>query len=161
MPLFFAGSSSASSPGRTIAFPDPHARGATTFIRTSPTFGWSSEQSIITRVTLAHRGNYQFLHSIGNDIYVYVFGDRIGQATISGLSMSQDCETPGRRDHGFERVLRWYRDNRLAQQKTPVVLTIGSTPIEGFIVGVDGDIVDPSTRLMQYSLTMVILPENK
>lgn len=41
--------------------------------------------SIITSVSINAQNNYQFLHSLENLIYVYSFGERIGELTISGL----------------------------------------------------------------------------
>lgn len=157
MPVFFT-SGGQGSVGRTIGFTDPHTQGTTTLIQLDPKLTWSSERSIITRMTLAQQCNYQFLHTIGNDIFIYVFGDRVGQITISGLSMADDCDSRDS-EHGFEKVLKWYNRNRVAKRKTPVKVTIGKTPIQGFLVSISGDLVDPSTRLIQYGLTLMVLPE--
>ena len=119
-------------------------------------------RSIITRITVAMSGNYQFLHTIGNDIYIYAFGDRIGQVTVSGLAMAGPCSScdtgPTGKKHGFDYVYRWYLDNRLAARKAPVRVTLGDTNIDGFVVGLSGDAVDPQTRIMQYNLQIAAVP---
>ncbi len=158
MPLFFASKSGDSQVGRTVGFSDPHTQGTISMFSMDPTFGWRSEKSIITRMTVSHQCNFQFLHTVGNDVFIYVFGDRIGQVTVSGLSMAGDCDARDT-DHGFEKVLKWYSNNRVAKRKTPVKLMIGKTPIEGFCVGLSGDAVDPSSRLIQFGLTLMVLPE--
>ena len=165
MPTFFG----AGAVGRTVVCRDDHTQGTTTFLSTNPKLGWTSQKSIITRLMLAYQGNYQFLHTIGNDVYVYVFGDRIGQITISGMSMTSDCGCgakggggdPTGKQHGFELIMAWYQKNRIANRKAPIIITIGSTAIEGFVVGLNGEAADPATRLVQYSLTMMVLPEKQ
>lgn len=158
MPVFFTADSGDAAVGRTIALEDAHTQGTTSVFSMDPNISWQVQRSIITRITMAHQCNFQFLHSIGNDIYIYVFGDRIGQITVSGLSMTQECDSRDT-EHGFEKIMRWYGENRVAARKTPIKLTIGSTPIEGFVVGLTGDLVDPSTRVIQYGLTLMVLPE--
>ena len=154
MPTFFEGG----EVGRTVACLDTHAQGTTSLVTPEPNISWSNHKSIITRVTVAQQGNFQFLHTIGNDVYIYVFGDRIGQASISGLSMAADCAGGGG-GHGFEKVAEWYGENRLAQKKAPITVTIGRTPVEGFVTGFTSDLIDPSTRIMQYTIQLVVLPE--
>jgi len=159
MPSFFTG-----PVGRVAACTDEHAEGTATFIKTDPALTWSSQKSIITRITVSQQGNYQFLHTIGNDVYVYVFGDRMGSVTISGLSMTVDCTGGTRANpgfHGFELIMKWYQENRVAMRREPVQVNIGQTFFLGFVVGLTGDVVDPATRIMQYGLQLVTLPEKK
>ena len=164
MPTFFLGDSSFGAVGRVVGCNDPHTQGTTNFVRLDPTIAFSSHKSIITRITVAHQGNYQFLHTIGNSIYIYVFGDRIGQINISGLSFTRDCTggDPDGPDHGFERIFRYYAANRVAARQDPIKITFGQqTVIKGFVVGMSGDAVDPQTRIMQYGLNVMVLPEKK
>lgn len=146
--------------GRTVAFADPAAQGSISLASVIPSIDWTTRRSIITRVTVSQRGNFQFLHTLGNDIYIYTFGDRIGSVTISGLAMASDCDASSDAQHGVEKILAWYSDNRLAQRKSPVLVTIGAqTVIEGFVAGNDCDVVDPSIQLVQYNLSLITLPE--
>jgi len=146
MPVFFQG-----PVGRTTACPDEATQGTTQFVRIkSPADAnivFDTHRSIIVRMQIAEQGNYQFLHTIGNDVYIYVFGDRIGSLTLSGISFATDCEdvtfpainvatadspdpTVDDKQHGFEKMLQWY-------------------------------MIDHASRLMQYSIQMVTLPEKK
>ena len=153
MPVFFPG-----PPGRTIALLDPATQGAISTASVDPFLGYSLQRSVITRLTLAHQGNYQFLHTLGNDIYIYVFGDRVGSVTLSGLSMAASCDDSSPA-HGGEMLLEWYAENRLAQRQEPVRVTIGvRTVIEGFVTGINQDVVDPSTRIMAFNLSLAVLP---
>lgn len=154
MPIFFQG-----VPGRTAALPDVAAQGSVTLVTLDPNFDWANQRSIITGVGVALQGNYQFLHTLGNDVYIYAFGDRVGSVTISGLSMAADCNSQDT-SHGAEMALEWYNENRLASRREPIRVTIGlQTVIEGFLVGTSGDIVDPASRLFRFSYQLAVIPE--
>jgi hypothetical protein len=157
MPVYFSGGA-----GRAIVLQDPAAQGTVTLAALDPSFDWVSQRSLITRATFAHQVNFQVSHSLGNDVYVYVFGDRIGQVTISGLSLAADCEAGSNNSHGAELAYAWYQDNRLAARQAPVRVTVGvRTVIEGFVIGLGQDVVSPDSLLMSFALTLMTLPEKK
>ena len=128
--------------------------------------------SIITRIGVSAAGNYQFLHTIGNDVYVYVFGDRMGDITLHGLSFAQACPQvqpagavlpppQSRGLHGFEQLFEWYSLNRIAATPEPARVRIGSkTTFKGFITGCTGDVADSKTRTIQFQLTISLLPDD-
>ena len=128
---------------------------------------FETHKSLITRVMVSQAGNFQFLHTIGNDVYVYVFGDRVGELVISGLSVPSRCLCPGNGgvdsdDHGFNKIMEWYNNNRVANRQTPITIVLGTgptSPISGFVVGLEGDVVDPSMLLMQYNLHIATIPK--
>jgi hypothetical protein len=121
--------------------------------------GFTVQKSIITRVTVSQQGNYQFLHTLGNDVYIYVFGDRIGEVTISGLAFPVDCDKSGS-PLGAELIFDWYKDNRVAKRVQPVTITIGlKTIIQGFVTSLTLDTVDPATGVVQWNMQMVVLPD--
>ena len=148
MPVIFQG-----RPGRVVAIPDGLAS-AGRFVSTNPALNFTESRSIITNIVISAQGNFQFLHTLGNDIYVYVFGDRIGQMTISGVSV-QDCNTNG---HGFEAVLAYYSDNRLAKKHDTIEIIVGRISIRGFLTGFQSQVVDPGNRLIGFSKQLLILP---
>jgi hypothetical protein len=133
--------------------------------------GMAPFNSIITRIGVSAAGNYQFLHTIGDDVYTYIFGDRMGDITLHGLSFSPGCPQslggqPNLRPHGFESLFDWYSANRIAAQETPATVTIGSgvgggspTTFKGFIIGCTGDVADSKTRTIQFQITISLLPD--
>jgi len=161
MPTFFTGGAA----GRVVQLADDHTQGTLRFvdIKFPDQITFTAHKSIITRLTVAHQCNYQFLHTVGNEIYIYVFGDRIGQVTISGMSFTEACCGPTNpfsgNGHGFEEIMKWYEAHRVAAQQQPIEVMIGQTGIQGFVVGLSGDVVDPATRLMQFGLTIMVLPK--
>lgn len=157
MPFFFMAKDGRGAVGRAIAVQDPHTEGTLSLLTLDPTLTWDTHKTIITRVSTSESGNFNALHTIGNDFYVYVFGDRIGQITISGLALSENCAVNDG-VHGIEKVTEWYRQNKLANRLEPVVISIGRTPIEGFLIGCTSDIVDPGTRIASFNLSLMAPP---
>jgi hypothetical protein len=100
------------------------------------------------------------LHTLGNDIFIYVFGDRVGQIMLEGLSFVENCGGGGGQ-HGMEQMLEYYKNNKLSSKKDPVQILIGGTTITGFITGMTNDVVDPKTWLAKYQLSVAIMPEKK
>lgn len=144
--------------GRVVKLEDPAAMCQVQLIgKIEPEITYEAQSAIVTRLTVAQQVNLQFLHTIGGRIYIYTFGDRIGQMTLSGLAFSCACdhESPG-----AELMYSWFKDNRASSRQAPVQITIGQTPIEGFVVGFSADVVDPGTGLVQWGVTMATLPED-
>ena len=93
MPVVFG-----SNTGRVIAIEDKVAQGGISLgnitANGEPIY-FGNFNTIITRIGVAAAGNYQFLHTIGNDVYIYVFGDRMGDVTLHGLSFANGCPAGG------------------------------------------------------------------
>lgn len=143
--------------GVVSSFPDPTMPASTT-LRLEGWQGFSGFKSIITRVNVSAQGNFQFLHTLGGNIYVYVFGDRMGQLGISGLAFDSTCEDPYN-TLGIERVLDYYAQNRIANRSTPVKVTIGvKTTLAGYLAAINGDVVDPKSRIYQFNMQFLLAP---
>jgi hypothetical protein len=115
--------------------------------------------ALITKVSTEEHGNYQFLHTLGNHIYLYVFGDRIGQLGISGVTFNDNCQDPLQED-GISKVINWYRENRVAVRRTP--LTFRFQPgevLKGYLVDMRGDTLDVCQRMFQFYLTLALIPK--
>lgn len=147
--------------GRVIAVTDKAAAGAISLGNVQGAGGkisFSTHRTIITRVGLSLAGNYQFLHTLGNDVYIYTFGDRMGQAVFHGISFAQACGA-GPSVTGFELLENWYQQNRIAARKKPVKITLGAGLVfDGFVVSLRGDVQDSIHRTVQYELTISLLP---
>lgn len=169
MPIIFS-----ENTGRVILVEDRVAAGSIQLGNVDAGGGkisYEAHNTIITRLGLSAAGNYQFLHTIGNDVYVYVFGDRMGQVVLHGLSFAEKCGTrsssdfvgpapAGARDHGFELLFKWYSTNRIAARKLPVRVTIGQrTNFDGFVTALSGDVQDTLHRTIQFQMTISLLPD--
>ena len=155
MAVIFAG-----APGRVIVLDDPAVQGLLPALvdveRGSLSF--SARKTLITRIGLSTETNHQFEHMLGGEVYLYVFGDRIGQMVISGLAASANCDTPGDISHSVEKLLLWYGRNKLSARATPITVMVGQTPIAGYLAGFQADVFDHKLNLIQYNLQMFVPP---
>lgn len=151
------------APGRVVRLDDPATQGKAYICHLDPDITFDAQLSIITGLTLSQRGNVQFLHTLGGQVFIYVFGDRIGELIVSGLSFAGACPGEGDLgpDHGAGKILAWYRDNRVAARQTPITFTIGQEVVQGFVTGVSENVVDPSTLLTAWNVQVQVMPDNR
>jgi hypothetical protein len=123
-------------------------------------FSFEATTSIITRLTIAQQTNFQFLHTLGQQIFIYSFGDRIGQMTVSGISFFRRCDEGAQSQIGIEKVLNFYARNKLSRRQDPVSVTLGrDITIQGFIQGSRADVIDPKQNLFSFSFQIAVIPE--
>ena len=120
--------------------------------------GFSQMKAIFTRVGLGEMGSFQFNHSLDRDIYLYVFGDRIGELTLTGIAFYDNCTSRDPRI-GMSHVIEWYRRNRVARRAAPIQVTIDpGTTFEAYLLSVRGQTINTAQRLYQFSLIMASVP---
>ena len=118
-------------------------------------------RAIITQAAIVENGNFQFLHTLNETIYVYVFGDRIGELRVSGMCFANPC-TFGRGaisgNTGMKQIIDVYQANRLAKLGGPVLTSFGETPYRGFLTGMTMEIADPERALGQWAFRFHTFP---
>jgi hypothetical protein len=120
--------------------------------------GFFGFKSIITGMKIYSRVGVQFAHTLRDFIYIYVFGDRIGDMNISGISFFVGCG--GGACHGLEYVNSWYLANRASQRASPVTVVLGcGTPYLCFLVDMTLDMNDPENLIGQFNLGLKVVPE--
>lgn len=127
-----------------------------------PGITFADQTCIINRLQIAQGANYQFLHTLGNKIFVYAFGDRIGRIAIGGLAFFQKCDGDGGGQTGIESMLRYYRANKLSVRQEPILITVGrETTLQGFLTDSSADIANPETNIFNFTLNMALVPEDE
>lgn len=156
MPIIFQ-----SRPGQVVQLDDPAIQCTSKlgfgFKETSEDITFGQQRSIVTRVMLSHQVNLQFLHTLGQQIFIYVFGDRMGTINLSGLAFPCVCDGD---EMGAEQMLLWYKSNRASVRSNPLRVVVGRQVIEGFVTSFTEDVVDPSLNLVQWGVSMSTLPED-
>lgn len=162
MPILFQ-----SKVGQVVQLDDPAAQCTTgrlplSFDGTIKPITYKDYRAIVTRVTVAQQVNLQFLHTMGSLVYVYVFGDRMGQVALSGLSFflcqcDAICGNPNLLLDQPD-VYSWYKLNRASNRSTPIKIGIGNAVFSGFVTSFQEDVVDPSLNLLQWTVNMMALP---
>lgn len=120
--------------------------------------GFNQMKAIFTRIGINEKGSYQFLHTLGQDIYLYVFGDRIAELSLMGVAFYDNCVNTGS-EIGISRVIKWYRQNRVARRASPISITIDpETTFEAYLLGVRGQVMNTENRTYQFTLNLASIP---
>jgi hypothetical protein len=115
----------------------------------------------ITGFALEQNGNYQFMHTLNEFIYVYSFGDRISELVLSGIGFVKTCASA--ESAKLSNVLQFYKDNKLSANGK-LSVTIGDLPdatFYAFLTGSRLEMQDPKTMLGQWSLRFNVVPQKK
>lgn len=144
--------------GQVTTFADPAFPGQLSLKLTN----WGTARrmkAIITRANLSASCNFQLMHALGGDAYLYVFGDRVGQSTLSGLAFETFCEED-QSNIGIEQVRKYYNENRLSAREMPLKITIGGgMSIKAYLAAFNADVEDAANRIWRFSLSFLEPPE--
>jgi hypothetical protein len=108
----------------------------------------------ITGFLLELHTNHQFLHSLDEFIYVFPFGDRIGELTVSGISFlgAEECDGGGSPCGVFE----YYLKKRLSKPDgfTPSLIELSDCNgvLLGFLTGMRLQTLKPELPIVQWVL---------
>lgn len=162
MPVFFTDIAGNQNRGRVQVLTRPGA-GEASLVHVPGWAGFPVLKSIFTNITLAEQGNYQFQHMLGNHIYSYVFGDRIGAFGLSGLSFYDNCVSGGLNGRiGILHVIQYYRRFRITANSEPLLITIQpDTVFQCFLLSMRGQVLNAAQRLFQFHLNLALVPDNR
>lgn len=140
-----------SGPGRIVAVP---GIGTPLTITLENWPGFDAMQAILTGVGLASEANAQFLHTLRRFVYVYLFGEALGEIQLHGLAATYTpCDARPGTHTGLERVFDYYNRFRLSAIGAPLNLALGSSiRLKFFCTGTRLDHSDPTNGLAQFSL---------
>lgn len=134
-------------------------------VTTIPGWFWSTPATTltapITGFALEQNGNYQFLHTVNDFIYVYSFGDRVGELVVSGIGFAATCGSAS--GAKLCNVYDFYRKNKLSMNGR-LSVTIGDcadSTFYAFLTGCRLEMQDPATMVGQWSLRFSVIPKTK
>ena len=142
--------------GRVVAFEDSGLPSVAA-VSVSGFGGFTQTRSIITRVGFSGSANASFKHTVGGAVHIYTFGDRIGEAVISGLCFDSGCES--NEFSGLEQIVDYYNRNRVSERGSPITITCGARlSLLAYLISVTCDVAETTSRVYQYSFKLVLVP---
>jgi hypothetical protein len=116
----------------------------------------------VTGYTLELSTNHQFLHSLDEFIYVFAFGDRVGELTLSGVAFTGCVGSASGpvTNAKAESVYSHYLQNRLAAKMAPTQITLGgatSAKLLGFLTGMRLEVPNPANPIAQWVLRYQVI----
>ena len=114
---------------------------------------------IVTEVGIRQGVNAQFLHTLDDAIYIYVFGDRVGDITISGIAFIDVCGT-GVTGSGVKDVMTYYSDNKASQRAGPVLVKFGDgDPFKAYLLESSINLLKPEMGAAQFTFNFKLMPQ--
>lgn len=112
---------------------------------------------LLNAVGFGQMAGVQYMQTLKRSIYVYVFGERMGTVTVSGVVLWNPCEgSPGA---GLQNVLNYYRSYTVSQRSTPISVTIGATQaIRGYLDGVQTTFQSAESGQIGFQFKISTLP---
>lgn len=152
-----------SCPGRVTKLDQPASNCEVSVVSVTDRNGnreltYDRDSIILTRVSLSQNVNVQFLHTLGNLVYVYSFGDRMGRIDLTGMAFTSVCNQKNK-SHTAKNVLDWYKTNKASMRGDAIRVSIFDYAFQAFLIALSAEVVDDKTQLVQWNLTLSTLPE--
>jgi hypothetical protein len=118
--------------------------------------GFSPISCLVTSVGLGLACDILLKSSLNNVVYLYSFGDRMGQLVVAGVAFESGCLSE---PSGAEYLLQWYASNRVSRSMTPVRVTFGGSTYAGFLEDFRLNMSNPEMRMYNWQATLLTLPD--
>ena len=123
-----------------------------------------SKKAIVTAFSWQDGVNVQFTHTMGDDVYMNVFGNRMGTLTIDGVAFNSVARTGGNCDsdpHGIVSIIDWYKDNRASTREASILVKIGgSASVSGYLVSANYITNNAEHWMVNYKLQVATVPRS-
>ncbi len=151
------------SPGQAVRVVGSGGNGGLPLAIDGASGSWfPSFRALLTEVSLGLDGSFQCAHTLDNLIYIYIFGDRISQMRLGGMTLAAGCPAGG--PGGIERILDLYDENRIAARRTPVQVQIGAGSAGRFralMTALRIEVARPEFGLGNFSIGLHVLPRSR
>lgn len=121
------------------------------------------EGILLTDLAYNQATNTQFMPTLSDAIYMYSFGDHMGDVRIGGICGLETCVNGSvGGEGGLVGVLMFYNVNRVSSRTNPgTVITVqcATQTIEGYLTACQVASISPETRLFRFSMTLRTLPK--
>ena len=109
------------------------------------------------QISVGARSNALFSHTLDDSVFIYAFGQRIGDVTVSGTLFVGGCSG----EDGVASVMRFYAENSVANSGKPVAIRMGQIGAsKAFLIGANANVSRPDTYTGTFQLTFRALPAN-
>lgn len=118
-------------------------------------------RGIVTGVSLAQDTNVQFMHSLRDTIYINVFGNKIGQMSISGILFMGDVCPLGYNVGGpIDQAYNFYIQNNVVNRAKALPINLGTKlTFKAFLLSFQCQVMDPQTSMGQFTMNLAVVPK--
>lgn len=132
--------------------------------------GFDTKTALISGIRVDQKTNQQFQLSLDRSVWLYVFGDQVGNVEVEGLAFPGMCETfkkdgtvnTERTAGGVDDILEFYRQNRVSSSPKPISILLGSNAISSYLIGLRTNAVsldeNPGGLFYRYTFLLSSVP---
>jgi hypothetical protein len=114
--------------------------------------GYPVTHCVLTGVSGSTMGNFQFLLTLRNFTYVYVFGEKMGDFTVQGLALAGDC--PASAPNGMTQAISYYNTYAIANTGTPIAINMAGWAAWAFVIGATFTANNPRSVIGQFQFKL-------
>ena len=122
--------------------------------------GFDPTAALIEGINYKQHTNQQFQYALDGSVYIYVFGDEMGNVQIQGMILPLLCTGEST---GMKEVLDFYTAQRASKSQDLVEVSLGDEVITGFLTGLGvtgvGVAQDALAMIHRYIMTINTLPK--
>ncbi len=149
-----------SQPGRVVRIRGNRSvPGTVTLLNANMGSVMTSQRVVITGFGASNASHVQFMQSLLRTIYMYSFGDRIGQVQVQGIGFSSMCGQSSN-GSGVEDILDYWTKYRVSQNNDPVNVSIGRKIIKGFLTACEIRSVSVEHMTYGWSFQIASIPND-
>jgi len=114
--------------------------------------GFPATHCVLTGVAGNTMGNFQFLLTLRNFTYVYVFGEKMGDFVVNGMALAGDCPNAG--PHGMNKAIEYYNTYAISVTGTPVVVNMAGWAAWAFVIAANFTANNPRSGIGQFTFKL-------
>lgn len=119
--------------------------------------GFEPQAAIIEAPQVVQQVDVQFQTSLKEAVYAYVFGDKMGQLTLSGVAFASRCSDESA--SGLKDLFDYYKEYRASKRTDVITTTFGPEALSGFLIGLQMSPREISNVTMNFELAISVLPK--
>lgn len=118
---------------------------------------------LITGIAMSQGVRIAYFTTLSESIYVYPLGNKVGKCMITGIALPS-CAGSEDNYSNLAKLLDFYKDNKASNFQnilTPITVTIGKTPISGYLEDMQINITNESNMFgsASFNLTLSVFPD--
>lgn len=120
------------------------------------TFHRYSLSAYVTSVNIQQSVRQQVNYTLGNTVYMYVFGENIVELSIAGFGFWECADNGGSETFDIpEKILDFYRDNNVSKHGKYCKVLLGEKVFQGYLIGSDIGLTDQALGLVAFKFNFI------
>lgn len=120
--------------------------------------GFNAKAAVIIAPAVGQKVNIQFMTSLKEAVYAYVFGDQMGNISLNGFAFASRCDDDS---NGIKELFEYYDEYRASVRKEIVTITIADRAFSGFLVALNVRPQSPENMVSEFNMELSSLPDKK